>query len=66
MIESISTLHCSACSLREPCHTRVHRSPWMRQQIGAFRKACRNTRMMLIVYVALVAMLLLLLLRQVL
>jgi hypothetical protein len=64
MIESISTLHCSACSLREPCHMRVHRSPWMRQQIGSFRRACRNTRMMLGVYVVLVAMLLLLLLRQ--
>lgn len=64
MIESISSLHCSACGLREPCHSRGHGSPWMRQQIGAFRRACRNTRAMLGVYVALVAMLFLLVLRQ--
>jgi hypothetical protein len=36
----------------------------MRQQIGAFRRACRNTRAMLGVYVALLAMLFLLVLRQ--
>jgi hypothetical protein len=60
MIESISTLRCSVCGMRESCRRQAENSPWLRQQIDSFRKCCRNTRAMLVVYVALIAALALL------